>query len=125
MAKLALWLMDLPRRGVQVGGSVRLAIPDTAPDPCPKVLAGWTTRHLDWIAKPMNTGAASDEFAIRVTADVAAAWQAKKSQLTPVQRNWVQAHLDSAADLAQDPAWLRLVQGQQVLVESEDVEPEP
>lgn len=122
-AKLYLWLMDLPAEGVDVGGGVHVPHAAAPPNPCPLQWVGWTTRHRSWIAKPSNNGSATDEFAVRVTAELAAAWQAKKNQLTPAQRTFVQNHLDSAADLAAE--WLVNVNGTPTLIETADVEPEP
>lgn len=129
-AKLLGTLLDLPKKGVRVGGGIHVDFDTPPPNPCPKNWLGWTTRHVNWIAKTTNTGAGTDEFAIRVTAELAAAWQAKKNLLTPGQRAFVQSHLDSAADLAAEPAWLASVPqpgggSVSMLVESEDVEPEP
>jgi len=124
-AKLAMFLFDLPVKGTHVGGGIHVPMPDTAPNPCPFSLAGWSTRPFQWIANNSNTGAAGDLFAVRVTQQIQDLWQAKKSQLTPGQRTFVQNHLDSAADLSADPAWQTTVQGQQVLVEGVDFVPDP
>lgn len=122
-AKLLLWLFDLPVRGVHIGGGIHVPMPDVAPNPCPLVLPGWATRYCNWIAKPSNTGADTDVFAVRVTPELADRWQEKKSQLTAQQRTFVQSHLDSAADLAAE--WKRDILGTPTLFESDDVEPEP
>ncbi len=124
-AKLLLWLFGLPIRGEHVGGGIHVTMSDAAPNPCPKELLGWTTRYVDWIAKPSNipgTPLPTDEFAVRVTPDMQTQWQAKKSQLTPTQRTFVQSHLDSAADLAAE--WKSDVLGVPTLLESTDVVPE-
>ncbi len=130
--KLLMWLLDLPRRDpvLSTGGGI---FPDTStppPNPCPKHWAGYTTRHVGLIAKPGNVGPPppaagdpADAFAFRVTAEMVTQWQAKKNQLTLAQRNFVQSHLDSAADLAAE--WRVLVQGVPTLLETDDVEPEP
>jgi hypothetical protein len=126
--RLVLWLMDLPKKGVHVGGGQHTPIADTCPDPPPSGHPGWTTRWIEWIAHPANVAGplatanaqnASDRFAIRIDALLAAAWQAKKSQLTAAQRNWVQSHVDSAAELAAE--WM--VGGS--LAENADIDPEP
>lgn len=126
MQKLALWLFGLPVKGVHAGGGIHVDMPDTAPNPCPKNLIGWATRACDWIAYPGNAPGnplPTDQFAIRVTQTMQDLWAAKKSQLTPAQRTWVQSHLDTAAALAAD--WLSTINGQQVLDESADVVPDP
>ena len=119
MARLVLWLMDLPRRGEHIGGGRHVNMPDSAPSPCPAVVWGWSTRYLPWFRHPANTGADTDRYAIEITDELRTAWLAKRSQLTAIQRNWVQAHVDSAADLAAD--WLN--NGE--LDSSEDILPEP
>lgn len=121
MAKLVMWLMDLPRKGTNVGGGIHACRDDAPPNPCPRHWVGWTTRHVDWIKKPSNTGAPTDEFAIRLTQELQASWLAKRSQLTPVQRQWIQDHIDIASDLEQLAEWKQ--NGQ--LIEGEDVEPDP
>ena len=128
-SKLLNRLFNLPVKGTHHGGGVHVTMPDTVPNPCPLNVAGWTTRHRAWVAKPSNTGAATDEFAVRLTPEISAAWQAKKSLLTLVQRNWVQNHIDVATNIELLAAWKRTVTepggatSQQVL-EGDDVEPE-
>lgn len=125
-AKLLMFLLELPRRDPNLSGAG--LFPDTStppPNPCPANWPGWTTRHRGWLRKNTNTGAQTDEFAIRVTQDLQDAWQAKKNLLTPGQRAFVQGHLDSAADLAADGNWVRTLNGQTGLFETDDVEPEP
>ena len=128
-SKLLSWLFDLPKRGTHVGGGIHVDMPDTVPNPCPLNVPGWTTRHRSWVAKPSNTGAAGDEFAVRLTPEITAAWQAKKALLTLAQRNWVQNHIDVATNIELLAAWKRTVTepggatSQQVL-EGDDVEPE-
>lgn len=125
--KLLLWLFGLPVRGTHVGGGIHVDMPETAPNPCPRNLPGWGTRQYNWIAHPANTGAATDQFAVRVSQELRDVWQAKRSRLTAAQRTWVQGHLDTAAELA--AAWMRDVRQPdgsivKALVENEDVEPE-
>ena len=127
--KLVLWLLDLPARGTNFGGGIHVTIPDTIPNPPPLDHIGWTTRFSRWVAKPSNDGSATDEFAIKVRDELQAAWQAKKSQLTPAQRTWVQSHLDVASDIELLAAWKRSVQNPdgsttEQVVEADDVEPE-
>lgn len=129
-AKLLMFLFDLPKKGVHVGGGIHVPMPDQAPNPCPKNVIGWTTRHFSWIAKPSNNGSPTDEFAVRITPDLQEAWVAKRSQLTTVQRNWVQNHIDTASDLELIAAWKKTVQQPDgtmapSLVETDDVDPEP
>lgn len=128
-SKLLAWLFGLPLRGVHVGGGRHVAMPDTVPNPCPLNVPGWTTRHRSWIAKPSNTGAATDEFAVRLTPDISAAWQAKKSLLTAAQRNWVQNHIDTASNVELLAAWKRDATNPdgsttKQIIESDDVVPE-
>jgi len=128
-AKLLNWLFNLPVKGTHHGGGVHVTMPDTVPNPCPLNVAGWTTRHRSWVAKPSNTGAGTDEFAVRLTPEITAAWQAKKSQLSAAQRNWVQNHIDVASDIELLAAWKRTVAepgggSVEMVVESDDVEPE-
>lgn len=127
-SKLLNWLFGLPRRGTHVGGGIHVEMPDTAPDPCPLNVPGWTTRHRSWVAKPTNTGAGADEFAVRLTDEIQDAWQAKKSQLTAAQRNWVQSHIDVASNIELVAAWKRTIQdpgggSSELVVEVDDVEP--
>lgn len=126
--KLLLWLFDLPRRGVHVGGGRHVEMPDALPEPRGHA-PGWTTRYRPWISKPTNTGASTDEFAVRLTQEIRDAWQAKRSQLTAAQRNWVQSHIDVATDVELLAAWKRDVEDPaggtvKAVVESDDVEPE-
>lgn len=128
-SKLLNWLMDLPKRGTPHGGGIHVSSPATVPNPCPLNVPGWTTRHRSWVAKPSNTGAASDEFAVRLTPEIQAAWAAKKAQLTPAQRTWVQNHIDVATDIELLAAWKRSVPQMgggtvQMVVEGGDVTPE-
>lgn len=128
-SKLLNWLMDLPKRGTPHGGGIHVSSPATVPNPCPLNVPGWTTRHRPWVAKPSNTGAASDEFAVRLTPEISAAWQAKKAQLTPAQRTWVQNHIDVASNIELLAAWKRTVRNpdgtqEQQVIEADDVEPE-
>lgn len=128
-AKLLNWLFDLPVRGTHIGGGRHVDMPATVPNPCPLNVPGWTTRHRSWVAKPGNTGAASDEFAVRLTPEISAAWQAKKAQLSAAQRTWVQNHIDVASNIELLAAWKRTVSDpgggtSQQVVEADDVEPE-
>lgn len=128
-AKLLLWLTGLPRRGTHVGGGIHVEMPDVVANPCPLNVPGWTTRHRSWVAKPSNTGAGTDEFAVRLTPEIQLAWQARKSELTAAQRNWVQNHIDVASDIELLAAWKRTVAepgggSVEMVVESDDVEPE-
>lgn len=45
-AKLLSWLFSLPARGTHVGGGRHVDMPETAPNPCPLSVPGWTTRDL-------------------------------------------------------------------------------
>lgn len=101
--KLLLWLIDLPAPGTHVGGGRHVDMPEQPPARDRRDWPGWTTRYVDWVAHPANTGAPSDQFAVRITQPVREAWLAKRSRLTAAQRTWVQAHLDIAADL--DATW--------------------
>lgn len=128
-AKLLNWLFGLPRKGTHVGGGIHVEMPDTVPDPCPLNVPGWTTRHRSWVAKPSNTGAGTDEFAVRLAPEIQDAWRAKKSQLTPAQRNWVQNRIDVASDIELLVEWKKDVTEPgggtvKVVVETDDVEPE-
>lgn len=121
MQKIVLWLMGYPARGVSVGGGIHVAMPATIPDPPPENggYLGWTTRWRRWHRHPLNSGADTDRWALLVTPDLTAAWLAKRAVLPLAVRNWVQSHVDSAADLAAD--WF--VAGE--LDSSEDILPEP
>ncbi len=125
--KLIMWLFGLPVRGTHIGGGIHVDMPETAPNPCPRNLPGWGTRQYNWIAKPSNTGAAGDQFAVRITDELRDVYLAKRAKLTAAQRTWVQNHIDTAAELAAE--WKRTVPQPgggttQELVENDDVEPE-
>lgn len=129
-SKLVNWLFGLPVRGIHVGGGLHVDMPDTLSSPPPLSAPGWTTRCRLWVSKPANTGASTDEFAVRLTQEIRDAWQAKRSQLTAAQRNWAQSHIDVATDIelvaerdqrdVEDPAGGTV----KAVVESDDVEPE-
>lgn len=128
-AKLLNWLFGLPVRGTHHGGGVHVDMPDTVPDPCPRDVLGWTTRHRPWVARPDNTGAAGDEFAVRLTPEIQAAWQAKRGLLSASQRQWVQDHVDVAKDVEAIAEWKRNITNPEggttkAVVEADDVEPE-
>ena len=125
--KLIMWLFGLPVRGTHVGGGIHVDMPPVAPNPCPRDLPGWGTRQYNWIAHPANTGAASDQFAVRLHEELREAYLAKRARLTVAQRTWVQGHVDTAKELAL--AWMRDVAQPgggttKQLVEHDDVEPE-
>jgi len=104
LQKLVLWLLDLPQKGRHVGGGRHVAIAASCPTPTPEKLIGWTTRHVPIYRHPANDGSDTDQFALRITPELQAAWMTKKDQLPAAVRTWLQSHLTSAADLAAD--WL-------------------
>jgi hypothetical protein len=127
--KLLLWLFDLPKKGVNVGGGRHVTIPDTLPNPPPADVPGWTTRQYKWAAHPANDGSLTDQFAVKLTESLQTAWQAKKDQLTAQQRLWVQNNIDIASDIELLQEWkstIYVVDGyQESVIVNEDVEPDP
>jgi hypothetical protein len=130
MQRIVLWLMDLPAKCTTVAGATgKLQVPAAVSDPPPANALGWTTRWRPWIRHPLNNGSDTDRWALLITPELQAAWIAKRSQLPLAVRNWVQAHVDSAADLAAE--WQIDVEvspgGATVKAfdESEDILPEP
>lgn len=117
--KLLLWLTGLPAKGVQVAGGQHAPIDEAPADLKKRTIAGWTTRYVDWVAHPLNTGIATDQFAVRVTPAIEAVYMEKRGQLSAAQRSWVEARVTPAAAL--DPSW-QSAEGN--IVESTEVEPE-
>ncbi len=128
MARIVMFLLELPAVGVNVGDGLHVTIAPPPPVVCPKMVLGWTTRHVDWVKHPANTGADTDRFAIRITPELQAAWLARRDLLSGADRTWCQGKIALRAPLTAD--WERSVPlpvggSVSMLVEDEDVEPEP
>lgn len=87
-AKLLSWLFGLPVRGTHHGGGRHVTMPDAVPSPCPLNVPGWTTRHRSWVAKPSNTGAGTDEFAVRLTRAVGRVSRSSNQTTWNRRRRW-------------------------------------
>jgi len=98
VARLLLWLFDLPARGTHHGGGVHVDQPDTLPDPPPLRAWGWTTRQRGFLRR-RDAGA----WAIRITQPMRDAWRDKRGLLPPEKRAWVQTLLDTSL-VTLDPA---------------------
>lgn len=129
-AKLLLFLYDLPVRGIRVGGGTHVPDLGPPPNPPPREWPGWCTRAVPFLSRESNDGAATDEFAVRITQDLQNRWVEKRSQLTVQQRTFVQDHFDIARDLDLEDGWKRTVllpdgTVTRRLVENDDIEPSP
>lgn len=88
-----------PRRGFHVGAGRHTPIAETwdgrgAPP------GGWTKFLHPWHPHPNNTGAGSDQFALKIDDLARDLWRRIKSEFTAAERSALQSRIDTAADLA-------------------------
>ncbi|MBM4443545.1 MAG: hypothetical protein FJ027_24315 [Candidatus Rokubacteria bacterium] len=94
-------LLGLPALARSLPGYIESPGPHAADaaDITGAVAPGWAVRHELYVRHPSD-----GRIAVRVTGAMQTAWDDNKDRLTPAERAWVQAQLETGADLAAE--WL-------------------